>query len=237
MKAFDWVRNEYEGQKITLYGEGLSGGLALSVGLTEGREKVAKVVAVDPVVDWTAGVEAGWDWVKSQWVPLKAITQKTPGLANEKSSLAGAMKKETSDEDGNGDGDAALRSSYLRDKPQLWLDPFASPLFFLRTPGVELTPPVIAMNEEEREDDGIWIPPRKRRVPRRFPLNGDVELPSVLVGFKDGRRREQGMEFVKALRRTWIDNAFVGEEEEAKSVAAREVVVVEDWPGNGFSLG
>lgn len=204
LAGFDWIlKNLVKNQtlsgriedapappKIGVCGELVGGSLATMLALTEcHRSKLGICAAAlgEPIVDWTS---------------LQIPRQKT---GNEEIKDLG---KDTGDE---AESLRSLRSALF---PSIGycLDPFASPLLFFRTPGLDIaTPnPAILDRTTDQEDvpvETLTVEPKRRSHRKYPPAESDLRLPwtRIDVGTVEALKA-QGLEMAQLLHRsinTW----------------------------------
>ena len=174
--------------KIGVCGELVGGGLATMLALTEGVGKPAEIgfpgisaLAVgNPILDWTA------------------LTQTDRNAQNDLIDLGVSANNLLT-----------TRQVYFP-KPEMYFDPFASPLLFFRTPASEIPNDAPAPNEHEllkagtEDENSLLQTVKKRRSARKYPPAGsDLILPwtKVEVG-KECVLKDQGVDLVDMMRKS-----------------------------------
>ncbi len=222
LAGYDWVlenllptppaargeRSESLG-KVAVYGELVGGGLATALALTECRIGEPGVVATavsNPIVDWLALDEKS----KSSTPP----ESKSGGSPTADTSMISLRELQH------------LRSQVFA-KPSHYFDPFASPLLFFRSAGVDASPDhgdvpqdnlehLLDSSDVESEDGSNAeeilatsdnsIPPAKRRASRRFPSKKmGLQLPSFYISASEGSPLTgQAIELAHHLRASFV---------------------------------
>ena len=222
LAGYDWVRKQLLPQraitragrskyvgKLAVFGELIGGGLAAALALTECRIGEVGVVAAalnNPIVDW---VSLGHG--------ERAKTAKADSIMTDKSALD--LHKAPS-----------LRPQLFA-KPEAYFDPFASPILFFRSAGVDVPPAPatvptddmghLSMLEREaylqsgasRQGVGISINQNtvseptaiKRKATRRYPSSASgLRLPLFHISAgQSSPFAGQTTEFVRLLRRSF----------------------------------
>lgn len=223
LAGYDWVlenllpkrsivragRSETVG-KVSVYGEHIGGGLATALALTECRAGQPRVVAAavqNPVLDWTSLGAAG-------------RLKKTRNTKAPSSPLGDFSQHELQEL-------LRLRSDLFA-KPAHYFDPFASPMLFFRSPGIEVpeTPREETLNDLEQlsiyereareleriEREALESPADQasllqgRRSSRRFPNKSlGLRLPSFYIfADKGSPLTAQAEELASQLRRSFV---------------------------------
>ena len=226
LSGYDWIvenlfpkraitrtgRSESVG-RVAVCGELIGGGLATAVALTECRIGQPGVVAAavnNPIVDWFAldeGTDAG------------APKSHHPSPENKNNELESRTL-------------SRLRTQIFT-KPEKYFDPFASPILFFRSPGIEVPPAPEAISVDdleqlsmhEREDysrrelainarEFYLEPPKvgedgtlkKRKASRRFPGKAlGLRLPQFYISTgMTSPLRDQVSELTHLLRQSFV---------------------------------
>ncbi|KAI9762414.1 MAG: hypothetical protein M4579_000390 [Chaenotheca gracillima] len=220
-------------------GELVGGSLASALALTEcrlGRSRITAAAVNNPLVDWTFGIvpatsvgpeaspitesqdkdqpsenHVAEPTKRRNKIRMPAIASSWTQYQNEHPSLSGSRLN-------------ALRSSGFPNTDS-YLDPFASPLFFFRTPDLELHVP---LTSEDIPLDSSLDPPfvARRRSPRRYPPTGfGLSLPNMRVTVGTTNLLEyQGIELAALMKRSMVMSARrAKEEEEGRSFLVSEL--------------
>ncbi|EWC46376.1 hypothetical protein DRE_04319 [Drechslerella stenobrocha 248] len=254
LAALDWVRRRiptvdletysdgFSGRLIAVLGTGLGGSLAISMGITEGRESgIIAVGAWAPVVDWAFDPLPGIPESPLSSLPRSpnALQQhisdfQSLGFGDDSLTFCSLAKlpasklselgltqpmlstfKSVSDNPFLSTKDLKhLRSRYFATAED-FTDPFASPMYWFASSGVNIWPDLLSQIEDTKlaNPDNIprWIdelPPalfeRGARRTRSYPsldLVGKLTVPSMRIVSADSDiLHEQTSEFVKAAR-------------------------------------
>ncbi|EON68593.1 hypothetical protein W97_07851 [Coniosporium apollinis CBS 100218] len=195
--------------KIGVCGSLMGGSLATMLALTECRLGGSRIVAAavaEPIVDWVFAPPSrsavDTDLTDEDIVPRAQKRGKAKPVPSHVQHASNPLLPASTL--------LAARDRFFR-SPDAWLDPFASPLLFFRTPGVA-PPPVLTSfspsstpSSSSREDAETAAPP-PRKSPRVYPPTGSgLRLPNmrVTVG-EESVLRDQGVEFVKYMRRAVV---------------------------------
>lgn len=205
-----WQRDEGS-KKIVVFGELIGGGLATMLSLTEnhiGRIGIEAAAVVNPVVDWTFP-----DTVSSQELRQDEeeaeIDNNTIGKKrrSSKSKILGSWTAFGEQGPVNANCWLSLRKKCFS-KPEYYFDPFASPLLFFRTPGLEVPSedPPCAKSELSGSGSGEETSIIRRKAHRRFPPTGSgLRLPNMLISVgEDNLLRDQGVELAELMRRSLV---------------------------------
>ena len=181
LAAIAETRLLYPESRTGLLASRFLGGIAIAAALTQGSDVVTAVAADEPVVDLstegTAEGVVGWDTCTSTW------------------------------QTGSGYDPELRRKIYGGDPRMYWTDPFAGPLLFFATPGVEFPP-------EEFGDGEVVGVSREQRRGRQWPPNGFVPghgehvlgekevVPKILLSLGCGRAAEDRALFVQRANAT-----------------------------------
>lgn len=223
LAGYDWVldnllpkrsivrarRSETVG-RVSVYGEHIGGGLAAALALTEchaGQPGVVAAMLADPVLDWAS-------LGRSNSVKKAKTTKIRSSLPGEEAS---SIMREL----------LTLRSE-LFTKPAHYFDPFASPILFFRSPGIEVPkpPPERTLDDleqlsiHEREAYELEKLEREatepssnsstlvqgRRTSRRFPNKTlGLRLPSFYISSDQGSPlAAQAEELASQLMRSFV---------------------------------
>ncbi|KAI9844153.1 MAG: hypothetical protein M1837_005753 [Sclerophora amabilis] len=217
---------------IGVCGELVGGFLASAVALTEcqlGRPRVSAVAVNNPVVDWTFGLSGtpkSEVYGKSSDTTTIEESQRSSEIAssNQKKSAATpkSRSKSSQSELESSSTPQLLSSSHLSSirklcfpGPESYFDPFASPLFFFRTPGIALPNPNLLGEDSlpKATAESSFI--SQRKSPRRHPPRGSgLSLPSarITVGSTNWLHH-QGTELATLMRRSMVVSARRAKEE------------------------
>ncbi|KAJ9667338.1 hypothetical protein H2201_002539 [Coniosporium apollinis] len=195
--------------KIGVRGSLVGGSLATMLALTECRLGGSRIVAAavsEPVVDWVFPS------------PARGVVdtdteddEPGPGLRKQrKAKLAPSHVQHANSPVLPTSTLLAARDRFFRNQ-DAYLDPFASPLLFFRTPGVAPAPvltsfsPSSASSSSSGEEAEVAAPP-PRKSPRVYPPTGSgLQLPNMRVSVgEESVLRDQGVEFVKYMRRAVV---------------------------------
>lgn len=197
--------------KIGVCGSLVGGGLATMLALTECRLGSSRIVAAavnEPTVDWVFA-PASRSAVDTDLTD-EDIIPSAPAPKTRKAKPAPSHIQHAANPLLPASAFLAARARFFR-SPDAYLDPFASPLLFFRTPGVA-PPPVLtsftpaSASSSSGEEDAEAVPPPPRKSPRVYPPTGSgLRLPNmrVTVG-EESVLRDQGVEFVKYMRRAVV---------------------------------
>ncbi len=130
-------------KRIGVYGEFIGGGLAAMLALTEshiGRSGIAAAAVANPIVDWTVPFpETVWEYDDRECDDDDEYGRRV--TATESSLKAAGTDPRTAASNAQARLSTttlvSLRKS-LFPKPESYFDPFASPLLFFRTPGIDI---------------------------------------------------------------------------------------------------
>ena len=181
---------------IGVCGELLGGSLAAMLALTEcekSRSSITSAYISSPILDWTFP-----DSVPLA-VPAKSKTSKVSKTATPIPSWNRSNSKQ-----GLKTSDLLTARAGLFQHLQNTLDPFASPLLFLRTP-------LVSYDEDEKEENETEKMLRITRVPlhhrRHPPSHSGLEIPRITVAVGSTNiLYDQAEEFVRLLRRSVMNS-------------------------------
>ena len=216
LAGYDWVvkhlaSNEVGLSNLGVCGELIGGGLAAALALTEGRRltedgpHIRAAVLGNPIADWTAMYHV------AKPKPLAGVPTLPKPKRRRKAAKAPSWDSYAFSEALG--ADALLRArNTLFASPQHCFDPFASPILFFRTPGVEVpsaSRQIDPLDELIAEIDGIAPPStlstvdKRRRVHRRYPpADSDLILPHTRVWVGDECvLKDQGIDLAKCIDR------------------------------------
>ena len=220
---------------IGVCGELVSGSLATMLALTECRPAKGGVKAAavgNAIVDWTSLLPA-----RDNGIPPAVSCREATTTAN-----AGKVAPECSPNQHrpslSHDGLVRLRSR-LFTRPEQYLDPFASPLLFFRTPACDPALPVddiharqafdgLSVDDSITAHDASLAQAKQRRSHRKYPPSGSgLRLPYMRFDAGiDCSLREQSEEMVEVLRKSakhWEDESYGALNREAISKRVRLV--------------
>lgn len=245
-------------RRIGVYGEITGGGLAAMLALTEshiGRSGIGAAAVANPVVDWTFP-----DTVTNhqrEHDEAEYVDQNTTGKRKQR------LKPSPPDSWTAFGQEGPIRAPDLLSlhqrifsKPEQYFDPFASPLLFFRSPGIDIPPedsptptpgpdPLSSTLEDEPAT-------KRRKAHRRFPPSGSgLRLPKMRVSVREeSLLRDQGVALVDLMRRsivlherpsndTFSDPWLYDEEQAARSndrarIEAEQRVRLVVEPGRGL---
>ncbi|KAI9739072.1 MAG: hypothetical protein M1834_007285 [Cirrosporium novae-zelandiae] len=234
LAGYDWVLKHFVPTvtnpnikiKLGVCGELVGGGLALTLALTESwveRHGIKAVAVGNPITEWQFPDTLLMD-------EQKDAHQQSEGGLEEPHKIRRVYKKRTSwtmfgsNPLFSSKQLLSLRRAVFQNAPAIF-DPFASPLYFLRTPGLEIPTwhdiPVDALTSPElREEDDLII--RRRKVARYFPpRDSDLRIPPtrILAG-RNSLLCDQAVEMVKWMRKSVVvsesnlESIFDGDENE-----------------------
>lgn len=197
-------------RRIGVYGELTGGGLAAMLALTEshiGRSGIGAAAVANPVVDWTFP-----DTVANhqrEHYEADYVDQNTTGKRRQR-------LKPTSTDSWTAFGqEGPIRAPDLLSlrqrifsKPEHYFDPFASPLLFFRSPGIDIpsedspTPGPDPSSPTPEEEPAT----KRRKAHRRFPPSGSgLRLPKMQVSVREeSLLRDQGVALVDLMRRSIV---------------------------------
>ena len=212
LKAYDWViKNLIPGRvpqaRLGACGELIGGSLAMMLAFTEcrlGEFGVQAAAASNPIVDWVfPHIDREDRHILPDWTAASsnlfegAFASASPSATSFSSSVSASTLLHA-------------RKMLFR-KPVHYLDRFASPLFFFRTPGVEVLHPTDAVEADRpktppSDEDQVLV--KTRKSPRKFPTS-PIRLPRMHVSVgEDNVLRPQGEELVKLVRRSIVKSAL-----------------------------
>jgi acetyl esterase/lipase len=233
LAAYDWVKQNLPTDSVSknrhgrptkatsrfgVCGQLHGGSLATMLALTESRMGESRIVAAavnNPIVDWVfpdAEAEAVELENDESGDLIDEFSIKQPSAL--KTILKGKKKKKTSWELYKDNSIIPVKSlniarSRLFPKPASYFDPFASPILFFRSPGVDV--PLTALEAELSELDVFEklkneTPTKRRKVHRVFPPTASsLRLPDIRISLGDETALyDQGEELVRLLRRSII---------------------------------
>ncbi|KIW04431.1 uncharacterized protein PV09_04701 [Verruconis gallopava] len=196
--------------RMGVCGQLVGGSLAAMLALTEsrlGEDGIAAAAVNSPVVDWVFP-----EHVSSEHNTTTAETQAS-GHTIQKASPRRRKRKAgrpSWDMFGHAAGLTTkqlelARSAYFR-KPENYFDPFATPIHYLRSAGVNVPADRTVEPDELAALDGA---PKPRKSLRKFPpSNSSLVLPHVRLSVGDANPLlDQNEEFVKLLRRSVVRTA------------------------------
>lgn len=205
-------RSDSVGQ-LAIYGSHIGGGLASALALTECRKGEPGIVAAalhNPMIDWVSIDEA----LNSQ---ARHLGAKNP-LYNDASTLSQLQRLRY------------LRKTLFR-RPENYFDPFASPILFFRSAGVDVPPPApevpvddleelsrLERQEAYEEEIGVAsdttdpgpqnmpVQPAMRKASRRFPSKAlGLRLPEFHISTDaTSPLADQAGELAKVLRQSFV---------------------------------
>ena len=241
---------------VGAYGELVGGGLAAMLALTEshiGKRGIGAAAAANPIVDWTfpdavadEGLERdGVESVYTNVIGKRKASSKT--TVTDSWTSFGKQGVITAD-------DLLSIRQRIFPKPEYYFDPFASPLLFFRTPGVDVPADESSMDSPDAPSTiSEEVPSTKRRkAHRRFPPSGSrLRLPSMRISLgEENLLRDQGVAVAELMRRSivmherrgsdvfsdpWVDESEKVAEvvNRAREEAERRVQLIRQ-PGVGF---
>ena len=126
-----------------------------------------------------------------------------------------------------------IRDTYFS-KAEHYFDPFASPLLFFRTPGIEIPDTTATLTEHSLpngglEDENVILPPvKKRRSARKYPPTGSsLLLPWTRMDVgKDCVLKDQAMDMIEMMRKSFR-RSEVESIADAKNVVERDFEILE----------
>lgn len=208
---------------IGVCGELVGGGLATMLALTEchaGRPSIAAAAVNNPMLDWTFGLDEPTPTDKTTAVSQGGQPKKrSPRTKAQRSSWS----RSTANSILSAEGLSYTRDNLFR-KPGSYFDPFASPLLFFRTAGVDLP-------TDEDDDESSFLdlveheaatspspsadpavkaprPPRRATAHRRYPPPGmGLRLPHMRISVgRENILHDQGSELASLMRRSILMN-------------------------------
>ena len=199
-----------EPQRIGVYGELVGGGLAAMLALTEshtGRSGIGAAAVTNPVVDWTFP-----DTLSDLELERDEVEHVTHDMTRKRKQRSKASIIDSWTVFGR---EGPISADYLLSlrqrifsKPEYYFDPFASPLLFFRTAGIDVPtedtpPPASDPSTPVLEEEPAT---RRRKAHRRFPPSGSgLRLPQMRVGVREGSLlRDQGVALVDLMRRSIV---------------------------------
>lgn len=197
-------------RRVGVYGELIGGGLAAMLALTEshvGRSGVGAAAVVHPVVDWTFP-DTATDPQLERDVAGDTVRDMTG--KRKQGPKAGVMDSWTAFGHAGPISANDLRAlrKCIFSKPEYYFDPFASPLLFFRTPGIDVPPEDSLTPDPDQSSPSLEAEPatRRRKAHRRFPPSGSrLRLPNMRVSVKEeSLLRDQGVTFVDLMRRSIV---------------------------------
>lgn len=199
--------------RIGVCGELIGGGLATMLALSEcrvGEPGVTGAAVNNPVVDWTS---------LDPQIPSKLFERMS---ASPNVDMSKAM--------------VSLRGELFR-KPSHYFDPFASPLLFFRSAGIDIPPApevprddmehlmmlerddfhreqlaLSAVSVEALDQAEIYTSAKKRKASKRFPSSSSrLRLPPFhITSFKQPPYGAQASELAKLLRQSYLRRTVLG---------------------------
>jgi acetyl esterase/lipase len=192
--------------RVGVCGQLVGGSLAAVLALTESQlaaDRIAAAAFNCPITDWIFPESTSED--------IDAIEQDETDEQLEKTIRKRRKKKlqlTSWEAYRNAEGLTTTSLEATRNisfkKPASWFDPFASPVLFLRSAGVD-----IPRDRPADESDGDGLTPttnKPRKVHRNFPpSNSSLVLPNVRMSIGEANPLfDQDEEFVKLLRRSVV---------------------------------
>jgi hypothetical protein len=250
-KEEEWQRSLAEGSSsssprmLGVCGQLLGGSLAATLSITECevqppnplRCRVVAAALNNPIVDW---VEPDREAVGRQVVSVSSHNNDASGVADEdgvlKHKKQGKRKKLSSwteFKDLDPLSEAALLScrNAVFEKPDRYFDPFASPIHFFRTAGINVSTDKTALSYDP--DD---LPARQlyRKASLQFPsTSSNVILPQIrLTTGKASILRSQDEEFIERIKASELRNSLRHRKISPKLFAAME----EDQPSEARKI-
>jgi len=197
-------------KRIGVYGELVGGGLAAMLALTEshiGRIGIRAAAVENPILDWTFP-----DTLSSQDLERDEAEYDSSNMAGKRKHMSKTKVLDSWTAFGkrgpiNANHWLSMRR-FCFSKPEYYFDPFASPLLFFRTPGIDLPPEdppnvgpesCIPISAEETAT-------KQRKVHRKFPPMGSgLRLPNMLIGVgEENLLKDQGIALADLMRRSIV---------------------------------
>ena len=204
--------------RIAVCGELVGGGLATMLALTEcqmGRPSVVAAAVNCPTLDWTFGLDGPAPDSPSENVvdeeggpPPSSRPKGRPA----KMRLPSSWSRYSSHPRLSATDMSNTRQRCF-DKPASYFDPFASPLLFFRTAGVELPTEDPSSRHNGYAQIPIvdpipTVPPPRRTAHRRYPPTGmGLRLPRMRISVgTENILHDQGSELAGLMRRSIVSN-------------------------------
>lgn len=201
---------------IGLCGELIGGGLATMLALTEcqvGTPSITAAAVNNPVLDWTFGMDQptslGGDAVAADG-ELDCSKSPQPRRRPSKSRTYHSSWTQFSLHDRLSAKDLTRAREMFFRTPESYFDPFASPVLFFRTAGVDLPteadPSLLDPDETVQTSSASPTTKSQRRTTthRRYPPTGmGLRLPSMRISVgRENLLHDQGAEVASLMRRS-----------------------------------
>lgn len=196
--------------RVGVYGELVGGGLAAMLALTEshiGRNGITAAAVANPIVDWTfpdTTSNQQLEHDEAEYVDQDMIGRRKK---RSKASIMDSWTAFGKQEPISADYLLSLRNRVFS-KPEYYFDPFASPLLFFRTPGINVPPedpptPVLDSSSPSTEEEPAT---KRRKAHRRFPPSGSgLRIPKMRVSVREeSLLHDQGVALVNLMRRSIV---------------------------------
>ncbi|KAI9877695.1 MAG: hypothetical protein M1830_003102 [Pleopsidium flavum] len=197
-------------KNIGVYGELVGGGLAAMLALTEshiGRPGIKAAAVDNPILDWTFP-----DTVSNQDIEREEAEYDSSNVIGKKKHISKAKVSDSWTAFGKRSSIDANHLLSLRkscfSNPEQYFDPFASPLLFFRTPGIDIPPedPPSILLESSTPISAEGTATKRRKAHRKFPPMGSgLVLPNIRIGVvEDDLLQDQGVALADLMRRSIV---------------------------------
>ena len=197
-------------RRVGVYGELIGGGLATMLALTEshiGRTGIGAAAVVNPIVDWTFPDKSSNQDFDNDEVDF--VDQDVMGKRKQRTKVSIVDSWTAFGREG------PIRASDLLSlrkrifsKPEYYFDPFASPLLFFRTPGIDVPPEDSVLTDPDPSSPSLEEEPatKRRKAHRRFPPSGSgLRIPKMRVSIREqSLLRDQSVALVDLMRRSIV---------------------------------